>query len=247
MQIAITLFDRFTALDAVGPYELLSRAPGAEVVFVAERTGPVANDTGSLHLVAHKTLAEVPYPDLVIVPGGPGQSDQMENGTLLGWLRTADTATTWTTSVCTGSLLLGRVSKVASSARRAGPTTPRACVPGTAGQAGLSTHALAAAGLPEGRRATSHWLALEALKQFGAEPTGERVVFDGKYVTAAGVSSGIDMGLALLGRIAGDDTARSVQLLTEYDPQPPYDCGSPEKAPAALVEQWREKSRHTPR
>ncbi len=211
MQIAITLFDRFTALDAVGPYELLSRAPGAEVVFVAERTGPVANDTGSLHLVAHKTLAEVLYPDLVIVPGGPGQSDQMENGTLLGWLRTADTATTWTTSVCTGSLLL------------------------------------AAAGLLEGRRATSHWLALEALKQFGAEPTGERVVFDGKYVTAAGVSSGIDMGLALLGRIAGDDTARSVQLLTEYDPQPPYDCGSPEKAPAALVEQWREKSRHTPR
>ncbi|RBL79766.1 DJ-1/PfpI family protein, partial [Streptomyces cavourensis] len=178
---------------------------------VAERTGPVANDTGSLHLVAHRTLAEVTSPDLVIVPGGPGQSGQMENGTLLGWLRTADTATTWTTSVCTGSLLL------------------------------------AAAGLLEGRRATSHWLALEALKQFGAEPTGERVVFDGKYVTAAGVSSGIDMGLALLGRIAGDDTARSVQLLTEYDPQPPYDCGSPEKAPAALVEQWREKSRHTPR
>ncbi|GGU53634.1 DJ-1/PfpI family protein [Streptomyces bacillaris] len=211
MQIAITLFDRFTALDAVGPYEILSRAPGAEVVFVAERTGPVANDTGSLHLVAHRTLAEVTSPDLVIVPGGPGQSGQMENGTLLGWLRTADTATTWTTSVCTGSLLL------------------------------------AAAGLLEGRRATSHWLALEALKQFGAEPTGERVVFDGKYVTAAGVSSGIDMGLALLGRIAGDDTARSVQLLTEYDPQPPYDCGSPGKAPAALVEQWREKSRHTPR
>ncbi|NUV44733.1 DJ-1/PfpI family protein [Streptomyces sp. CAI-24] len=211
MQIAITLFDRFTALDAVGPYEILSRAPGAEVVFVAERTGPVANDTGSLHLVAHRTLAEVTSPDLLIVPGGPGQSGQMENGTLLGWLRTADTATTWTTSVCTGSLLL------------------------------------AAAGLLEGRRATSHWLALEALKQFGAEPTGERVVFDGKYVTAAGVSSGIDMGLALLGRIAGDDTARSVQLLTEYDPQPPYDCGSPEKAPAALVEQWREKSRHTPR
>ncbi|MEQ4607210.1 DJ-1/PfpI family protein [Streptomyces bacillaris] len=211
MQIAITLFDRFTALDAVGPYEILSRAPGAEVVFVAERTGPVANDTGSLHLVAHRTLAEVTSPDLVIVPGGPGQSGQMENGTLLGWLRTADTATSWTTSVCTGSLLL------------------------------------AAAGLLEGRRATSHWLALEALKQFGAEPTGERVVFDGKYVTAAGVSSGIDMGLALLGRIAGDDTARSVQLLTEYDPQPPYDCGSPGKAPAALVEQWREKSRHTPR
>ncbi|MFH8436865.1 DJ-1/PfpI family protein [Streptomyces sp. NPDC018007] len=211
MQIAIVLFDRFTALDAVGPYEILSRTPGAETVFVAERTGPVRNDTGSLALVAEKTLAEVPSPDVVIVPGGPGQNDQMENETLLGWLRSADAATTWTTSVCTGSLLL------------------------------------AAAGLLAGRRATSHWLALEVLKEFGAEPTGERVVLDGKYVTAAGVSSGIDMGLTLLGRMAGDDVARSVQLLTEYDPQPPYDSGSPEKAPAALVEEWRARSRHSTR
>ncbi|MFD4026739.1 DJ-1/PfpI family protein [Streptomyces sp. NPDC058576] len=211
MQIAIVLFDRFTALDAVGPYEVLSRAPGAETVFVAERTGPVRNDSGSLALVAEKTFAEVPSPDLVIVPGGPGQSDQMANEALLGWLRAADATSTWTTSVCTGSLLL------------------------------------AAAGLLKGRRATSHWLALEALGEFGAEPTGERVVLDGKYVTAAGVSSGIDMGLTLLGRIAGDDVARSVQLLTEYDPQPPYYCGSPEKAPAALVEEWRAKSRHITR
>ncbi|MFH8401296.1 DJ-1/PfpI family protein [Streptomyces anulatus] len=211
MQIAILLFDRFTALDAVGPYEILSRAPGADTVFVAERTGPVRNDSGSLALVAEKTLAEVPSPDLVIVPGGPGQSDQMGKEALLGWLRSVDATSTWTTSVCTGSLLL------------------------------------AAAGLLKGRRATSHWLALEALKEFGVEPTGERVVLDGKYVTAAGVSSGIDMGLTLLGRIAGDDVARSVQLLTEYDPQPPYDSGSPEKAPAALVEEWRAKSRHITR
>ncbi|MFJ8870999.1 DJ-1/PfpI family protein [Streptomyces sp. NPDC102473] len=207
MQIAIVLFDRFTALDAVGPYEMLSRAPGAETVLVAERTGPVPNDSGSLSLVADRTLAEVPAPDLVIVPGGPGQSDQMENEALLGWLRTADATSTWTTSVCTGSLLLG------------------------------------AAGLLTGRRATSHWLALDALKDHGAEPTGERVVIDGKYVTAAGVSAGIDMGLTLLGRIAGDTYARTVQLLTEYDPQPPYDTGSPEKAPAAMVAEWRSKSR----
>ncbi|MFC8229721.1 DJ-1/PfpI family protein [Streptomyces sp. NPDC057287] len=207
MQIAIVLFDRFTALDAVGPYEMLSRAPGAEAVLVAERTGPVRNDSGSLSLVADRTLAEVPAPDLVIVPGGPGQSDQMENEALLGWLRTADTTSTWTTSVCSGSLLL------------------------------------AAAGLLTGRRATSHWLALDGLKAYGAEPTGERVVMDGKYVTAAGVSAGIDMGLTLLGRIAGDTYAQSVQLLTEYDPQPPYDTGSPEKAPAAMVEEWRARSR----
>ncbi|MFF3124847.1 DJ-1/PfpI family protein [Streptomyces sp. NPDC057908] len=207
MQIAIVLFDRFTSLDAVGPYEMLARTPGAETVFVAERTGPVRNDNGSLALVADKTFADVPAPDVVVVPGGPGQSDQMENEALLGWLRMADATSTWTTSVCTGSLLL------------------------------------AAAGLLKGRRATSHWLALDILKSFGTDATGERVVFDGKYVTAAGVSSGIDMGLTLLGRIANDEHAMAVQLLTEYDPQPPYDAGSPAKAPAALVEEFRGKSR----
>ncbi|MER5996538.1 DJ-1/PfpI family protein [Streptomyces viridosporus] len=209
MQIAIVLFDRFTALDAVGPYETLGRLPDAETVFVAERTGPVRSDTGALAITADRALAEVPAPDVVVVPGGPGQTPQMENGALLDWLRGADANSTWTTSVCTGSLLL------------------------------------AAAGLLEGRRATSHWLALEHLRRFGAEPTGERVVTDGKYVTAAGVSSGIDMGLTLLGRIAGDDHARAVQLLTEYDPQPPYDAGSPQKAPAHLVEEFRAGSRFT--
>lgn len=207
MQIAILLFDRFTALDAVGPYEILSRAPGAETVFVAESAGAVRNDSGGLALVADRALDDVPAPDLLIVPGGPGQGAQMDNETVLGWLRRADATTAWTTSVCTGSLLL------------------------------------AAAGLLAGRRATSHWLALETLTEYGAEPTGERVVTDGKYVTAAGVSSGIDMGLALLGRIAGDEYAQAVQLLTEYDPQPPYDAGSPAKAPAAIVEEWRAKSR----
>ncbi|MGW7279855.1 DJ-1/PfpI family protein [Streptomyces sp. NPDC054844] len=207
MQIAIVVFDRFTALDAVGPYEMLSRVPGAETVFVAERTGPVRNDSGSLALTADRALADVPSPDVVVVPGGPGQDAQMGNETLLDWLRTVDATSTWTTSVCSGSLLL------------------------------------AAAGLLTGRRATSHWLALDLLEQFGVEPTGERVVTDGKYVTAAGVSSGIDMGLTLVGRIAGDEHAQAVQLLTEYDPRPPYDAGSPEKAPAHLVEEFRVKNR----
>lgn len=207
MQIAVLLFDRFTALDAVGPYEMLCRLPGAEVVFVAERPGPVANDCGQLSLVATKSLDAVPRPDVVLVPGGPGQSDQMENEALLDWLRTADATSTWTTSVCTGSLLL------------------------------------AAAGLLKGREATSHWLALDVLRSFGAEPTGRRVVTDGKYLTAAGVSSGIDMGLTLVGRLAGDEHAQAVQLLTEYDPQPPYDAGSPQKAPAHLVAEFRTKSR----
>ncbi|MFC9842066.1 DJ-1/PfpI family protein [Streptomyces sp. NPDC060223] len=207
MQIAIVLFDRFTALDAVGPYEILSRLPDAETVFVAERTGPVRADTGFLALTADRTLAEVPRPDILVVPGGPGQHEQMDNEPLLDWLRTADETSTWTTSVCTGSLLL------------------------------------AAAGLLNGRRASSHWLALDQLARFDAEPTSERVVFDGKYVTAAGVSAGIDMALTLVGRIAGDDHARTVQLASEYDPQPPYDAGSPQKAPAHLVERLRSRSR----
>ncbi|MFF7734308.1 DJ-1/PfpI family protein [Streptomyces sp. NPDC007984] len=206
MQIAIALYDRFTALDAIGPYETLSRLPGAETVFVAEEAGPVRNESGNLALVADRTLADVPHPDVIVVPGGPGPLPLAPDGPLLTWLRAADATSTWTTSVCTGSLLL------------------------------------AAAGLLRGRRATSHWLALEELKRHGVESTGERVVTDGKYVTAAGVSSGIDMGLTLLGRIAGDDHARIVQLATEYDPQPPYDAGSPEKAPAHLVELVRELS-----
>ncbi|WP_316766191.1 DJ-1/PfpI family protein [Streptomyces sasae] len=207
MQLAIVLFDRFTALDAVGPYETLGRLPDSEVVFVAERAGPVRTDSGTLALVADRTLAEVPSPDVVVVPGGPGQTPQMENTALLDWIRAADATSTWTTSVCTGSLLL------------------------------------AAAGLLEGRRATSHWLALDELRKYGVEATGERVVTDGKYVTAAGVSSGIDMGLTLLGRISSDAVAQTVQLGIEYDPQPPYDAGAPEKAPAEVVELLRSRSR----
>ncbi|MBP2585912.1 transcriptional regulator GlxA family with amidase domain [Streptomyces sp. PvR006] len=203
MQIAVLLYPGFTTLDAVGPYELLARTPGADTVFVAKESGPVRNDQGSLALVADKTLAEVPRPDIVLVPGGPDARVAMDDPEIQAWLRTADETSTWTTSVCTGSLIL------------------------------------AAAGVLDGRRATTHWLAFDELRELGVEPTGERVVFDGKYVTAAGVSSGIDMALHLIGRIAGDEAAQTIQLLTEYDPQPPYDAGSPEKAPAEIVARWR--------
>ncbi|MFF8860638.1 DJ-1/PfpI family protein [Streptomyces sp. 1222.5] len=201
--------DRFTALDVVGPYEILSRLPDVRLDFVAERPGPVRTDTGFLAVTADKSLDQVPSPDVVVVCGGPGTFEQLENAAVLDWLRAVDATSTWTTSVCSGSLLLG------------------------------------AAGLLRGRRATCHWAALDLLKEYGAEPTGERVVTDGRYVTAAGVSSGIDMGLTLVGRIAGDEHAQAVQLLTEYDPQPPYDAGSPHKAPAHLVEEFRTGSRFT--
>lgn len=205
MQIAIFLYEGFTSLDAIGPYQTLSLLPKAEVVFVASRPGPVTDDNGTLAVTPQHTLTEVTRPDIVVVPGGPPENveRQMADPEVLDWLRAVDATSTWTTSVCTGSLLL------------------------------------AGAGLLQGRRATSHWLALDALKALGAEPTGERVVFDGKYVTAAGVSSGIDMGLTLAGKLAGDRTAQGIQLMVEYDPQPPYDAGSPEKASAELVEHFR--------
>ncbi|GLV99218.1 DJ-1/PfpI family protein [Streptomyces lavendulae] len=207
MQIAVLLYDRFTALDAIGPFDTLGRLQGAETVFASERPGPVRTDNGSLALVADKALDEVTRPDVVVVPGGPHPEEEMKNPAVLDWLRAVDATTTWTTSVCTGSLLL------------------------------------AAAGLLDGRRATSHWLYLDRLTPFGARPTSERVVYDGKYVTAAGVSSGIDMGLGLLGRIAGDEYAQTVQLMCEYDPKPPYDAGSPDKAPAEIVARLRGAAR----
>jgi putative intracellular protease/amidase len=207
MNIAIVLYDKFTALDAIGPYEVLSRLPGARVTFVAPEAGPVRTDNGMLTLIAERSLAEVTEPDIVLVPGGPGEVAARAGGATLDWLRQADSTSTWTTSVCTGSLIL------------------------------------AAAGLLDGKRATSHWLAIDELRRLGAEPVDERVVFDGKLVTAAGVSAGIDMALALAARVAGDTVAQAIQLGIEYDPQPPFDAGSPSKAPAEVVELLRNRSR----
>jgi transcriptional regulator GlxA family with amidase domain len=206
MNIAIVLYQRFTALDAIGPYEVLSRLPGASVAFVAAEPGPVHTDNGMLTVLAERSLEDVRQPDIVLVPGGPGDVVAHAGPAVLDWLREADRTSTWTTSVCTGSLIL------------------------------------AAAGLLDGRRATSHWLAIEELRRLGAQPVAERVVFDGKLVTAAGVSAGIDMALTLAARIAGDTVAQAIQLGIEYDPQPPFDAGSPDKAPAEVVELLRSLS-----
>ena len=194
MLITIPLFDRFTALDAVGPYEVLSRLPGAEVVFVAEQAGPVQTDTRALTIVAERPLADVDACDVVVVPGGPGTREMLEPQPLHDWLRAIDATTQWTTSVCTGALLLG------------------------------------AAGLLDGLDATTHWSAFDTLASLGARPTERRVVPQGKVVTAAGVSAGIDMALWLAGQIAGDEVAKAIQLGIEYDPQPPFDSGSIAKA-----------------
>jgi putative intracellular protease/amidase len=200
MKLAIALYPGFTTLDAVGPYEILCRLPDTETVFVAEQTGEVRNDTGSLAIVADASFADIDAADILLVPGGPGSRGQLDELTpVVSWIRRIHETTTWTTSVCTGSLLLG------------------------------------AAGLLDGLDATTHWGAVELLESFGARYTGERVVQRGKIITSAGVSSGIDMALTLAGIVAGDDYAKAIQLLTEYDPQPPYDAGSVAKAGPEIV------------
>jgi transcriptional regulator GlxA family with amidase domain len=199
MKIAILIFDKLTALDAVGPYEVLRSVPGWEVHFVAATKGEKRTDSGSLGITADRSLDELTDPDIVLVPGGAGNRPLLEDEEVLSWLREVDKGTTWTTSVCTGSLVLG------------------------------------AAGLLEGKRATGHWLHLEPLRAYGADPVGGRFVEDGKTITAAGVSAGIDMALHLVGREAGPEVAQAVQLAIEYDPQPPFDAGHPSKAPAEIV------------
>jgi putative intracellular protease/amidase len=206
VQIAIPLFDDLTALDAIGPYEVLSRLPGAEVVFVGAEARPYVSDNGMLRMHADATLDDVPAPDIVCVPGGVGVRRELD-GPIVSWVRAAHASSRWTTSVCTGSLLLG------------------------------------AAGVLDGLEATSHWLDIDELERYGARPTSCRVVEQGKVVTAAGVSSGIDMGLVLAAKIAGNEVAQAIQLGIEYDPQPPFHAGSPQTAPAHIVEGLRVRMR----
>lgn len=200
MQVAILIFEKLTVLDAVGPYEVLRSAPGWEVKLVGPEAGPKRADSGALGLIADYSIDEITEPDVLLVPGGEGNRPLMNDRRVLDWLREIDRQSRWTSSVCTGSLLLG------------------------------------AAGLLEGKRATGHWLYLEQLREYGAEPVAERVVEDGKLLTAAGVSSGIDMALHLLNREMGPQVAQAVQLAIEYDPEPPFDSGSPAKAPKEIVE-----------
>jgi transcriptional regulator GlxA family with amidase domain len=208
LEIAILLFDGITALDAVGPYEVLAMVPEAHVRFVATVRGAKRTArNGSLALVADHTLAEIPRPDVILVPGGPGEAVIRRDPDVLAWLRRAHETSRWTTSVCTGALTL------------------------------------AAAGFLDGVDATTHWSSMADLAALGARPVNERVVVRGKVSTAAGVSAGIDMALRLAQLTAGDDVAMAIQLVLEYDPQPPFDAGSPAKAPAHVMEMVQDRRR----
>ncbi len=199
MQIAIPLFDRFTALDAVGPYQVLSAIPGANVRFLAHEAGPVRSDNRMLTILADGQFEDLPDPEILVVPGGIGTRLLLEDERVLDWVRKVHETSQYTTSVCTGSLVL------------------------------------AGAGVLDGLEATTHWMAMDVLAELGANPISKRVVEQGKVITAAGVSSGIDMALRLTDLLIGPEMAQAIQLAIEYDPQPPFGAGSPEKAPEEIV------------
>lgn len=203
MEITVLLYDRFTALDCIGPYEVLSRIPGARLRFIAKHAGPVTADTGMLRVIAEAALTDVSRPDILLIPGGPGDEAALADAEIVEWVARAHETTRWTTSVCTGALILG------------------------------------AAGILKGLDATTHWASVARLESFGARYTEQRVVRQGKIITGAGVSAGIDMGLTLLAHEVGGDFAKALQLAIEYDPQPPFDCGSPGKAPEHVKEMIR--------
>ena len=194
--IAIPMFPGFTALDAIGPYEVLQRIPGHVVTFVGQERGVVRSDNGFLGIEIDAAYDELPAPDIVVFPGGPGTRVLLHDDVVLDWVRRAHETTVFTTSVCTGSLML------------------------------------AAAGLLDGLTATTHWGAMDVLQRHGAVPTAQRVVehLERRIITAAGVSSGIDMALRLVELLVDRTAAEAAQLIIEYDPQPPFDAGAVHKA-----------------
>lgn len=198
MQVAIPLFPRFTALDAIGPYEVLQRIPSIDVTFIGHERGEVRSENGLLGITVDGTFEDFPRPDVIVFPGGVGTRPLQFDQRVVDWLRTAHETTTFTTSVCTGSIVLG------------------------------------AAGLLQGLTATTHWSCYAELEATGATPVADRVVehLDRRIITAAGVSSGIDMALRLTELLVDRTAAEAAQLMIEYDPQPPFDCGSVAKVTA---------------
>lgn len=197
--IGFLLFPDLTQLDLTGPFEVLSRMPGATTHLIARAPDPVTSDTG-LTITPTTTIADCPPLDMICVPGGPGMNRLLTDKAMLRFLRERASEVSYLTSVCTGSLVLG------------------------------------AAGLLKGRRAATHWMSRDMLTAFGAVPVAERVVVDGNLITGGGVTAGIDFGLRVIAEVRGEAAAKAVQLGIEYDPQPPFDCGSPETADPDVVE-----------
>ena len=196
IRIAVPVFDRMPALDAIGPYEVLQRIPTIDITFVGHAVGEVRTENAMLGLRADATFEELPRPDVIVFPGGVGTRPLEHDERVLAWVRGAHAGTLFTTSVCTGSIVLG------------------------------------AAGLLDGLTATTHWSCYRELAAHGAEPSATRVIehLDRRIITAAGVSSGIDMELRLVELLVDRTAGQAAQLMIEYDPQPPFDSGAVHKS-----------------
>ena len=210
VSVAIATFPRFTALDAIGPYEVLQRVPWFDITFVGHRAGEVRSENGMLGITADAEFEDLPNPDVLVFPGGVGTRPLQDDTRVLDWVRGAHATTRFTTSVCTGSLVLG------------------------------------AAGLLEGLAATTHWATYRELERHGAAATADRVVehLDRRIITAAGVSSGIDMAIRLVELLVDDVAAKAAQLMIEYDPQPPFDAGAVAKVGDDVMTRVIEFARH---
>jgi transcriptional regulator GlxA family with amidase domain len=202
MKIAILVFDNYTALDIAGPYDVLNKLPGAEIIFVAPEKREYRDPYG-FRISADLSLDGVADTDILLIPGGPGIDNLLKDNKVIDWIQRMDKTTQWTVSVCNGSLLL------------------------------------AEAGLLNGKNCTTHWRRKEQLGKYNVSVKDERYVQDGKFMTSAGVSAGIDMALYLVSKIAGDNAARMIQLAIEYDPQPPFDSGSPHKVPKEMIDKLK--------
>jgi transcriptional regulator GlxA family with amidase domain len=204
MEIVILLFDNYTALDIVGPYEVLNKLPDSKIYLVGPEKREY-KDTHGLKITADYSIDEISKADILLVPGGKGIDDLLNDQVLINWILQINNTTIWTVSVCTGSLLLAH------------------------------------AGLLNGKKCTTHWRRKDQLRNYNVLIVNERYVQDDKFITSAGVSAGIDMALYLVSIIAGDQTSKMIQLAIEYDPKPPFDCGSPDKAPKEMIEKMRTK------
>jgi transcriptional regulator GlxA family with amidase domain len=202
MKIVVLLFDNFTALDIVGPYEILNKLPDSKIIFAGQEKKEYSDPYG-LRISVDSSIDETSDADILLVPGGPGIDSLLTDKDIIGWIRKIDLTTKWTVSVCSGSLLLAQ------------------------------------SGLLDGKNCTTHWRRKEQLRHFNVMVKDERYIQDGKFITSAGVSAGIDMALYLVSKIAGDQTAMVFQLAIEYDPKPPFNCGSPDKASVEILGKFR--------
>lgn len=196
MLINILTYQGMTMLDAIGPYEVLSRLPEARIQFVALDSKAITSDVGFMTFLPTCDLNSSGQSEVLLVPGGPPKfvMPVAKNLKIQQWLKNQHEGSRYTASVCTGSLIL------------------------------IGAGILAEGGV------SSHWDAAKTIESMGLIYTGKRITQTGKVFTAAGISAGIDLALALSAEIADQSTAQAIQVGIEYDPTPPFSYAIDEPA-----------------